>query len=128
MNKPLSHKITLAQLDVVDQHITSATGMPNTAYTDPAFFSFERDHILGTGWAALVFCVDYEENQWQVGLSIPQLDLRPQREALRDPTYRRLRHASRRRFLHAKPRLKRSTFSLLAGNFIYQLVRRCRSI
>ncbi len=62
MNKPLSHKITLQQLDVIDQNIESATGMPNPAYTDSAFFTFERDHVLGTSWTALVFCVDYEAN------------------------------------------------------------------
>ena len=62
MSNPLSQKITLVQLADIEQNIESATGMPNAAYTDSAFFAFERDHILGTSWAALGFCVDYKEH------------------------------------------------------------------
>ncbi len=62
MNTSLSRKITLQQLAIIDQSIESATGMPNAAYTDPEFFTFERDHVLGTGWVALAFSVDYKEN------------------------------------------------------------------
>lgn len=62
MNKPLDHKITLQQLAAVDQNIESATGMPNAAYTDPEFFAFEREHVLGSSWTALMFCVDYKED------------------------------------------------------------------
>ena len=43
------------RLASVNQRIEHATGLPNAAYTDPAWFAFERDHVLGRGWAALLF-------------------------------------------------------------------------
>ena len=62
MSASLSQKITLQQLAAINQDIKSATGMPNAAYTDPEFFIFEREHVLGSSWAALMFCVDYKED------------------------------------------------------------------
>ena len=46
------------QLAAVNQRIEHATGLPNAAYTDPAWFAFERDHVLSRGWAALLFASD----------------------------------------------------------------------
>ena len=43
------------QLAAVDRPIEHAAGLPNAAYTDPAWFAFERDQVLGSGWAALLF-------------------------------------------------------------------------
>jgi choline monooxygenase len=62
MNRPLSQKISVSQLAAVNQPIAQATGMPNAAYTDREFFYFERDHVLGATWTALVFCNDFQEN------------------------------------------------------------------
>jgi choline monooxygenase len=62
MNLPLSRKITRDQLAAIDLPIETATGLPNAAYTDGEFFTFERDYVLGTSWSALAFCADYPDS------------------------------------------------------------------
>lgn len=45
-------------VDAVLQPIEKASGLPNQAYTDREFFAFERDQVLGKGWAGLWFASD----------------------------------------------------------------------
>ncbi len=47
--------IPVTELDAVIQPISQAVGMPNAAYTDPALFEFERDHVMANTWAAIAF-------------------------------------------------------------------------
>ena len=58
MNRPqtqLQNRISLDDLELVKQPITNAKGMPNAAYTDDAFFAFERDQIIARHWTAIGF-------------------------------------------------------------------------
>ena len=51
----LQSKVSLDDLAAVNQPIESARGMPNSAYTEQAFFEFERDQILSKNWTAIAF-------------------------------------------------------------------------
>jgi choline monooxygenase len=42
-------------LDKVRKPISQASGMPNAAYDDPSYFTFERDHVMAKTWAGLAF-------------------------------------------------------------------------
>jgi len=45
-------------LQAILQPIGEATGLPNQAYTSDSFFEYERDQVLGKGWAGLWFASD----------------------------------------------------------------------
>lgn len=45
-------------LHAVLQPVEVASGLPNEAYTDPAFFEREKRNVFATGWAALGFSSD----------------------------------------------------------------------
>ncbi|MGD8839441.1 MAG: Rieske 2Fe-2S domain-containing protein, partial [Gammaproteobacteria bacterium] len=45
-------------LQAILQPIGEATGLPNQAYTSDSFFAYERDQVLGKGWAGLWFASD----------------------------------------------------------------------
>ena len=49
-------------LDDILQPIASASGLPNLAYTDTVFSTYERDHVLGKSWAGLWFASDLPNN------------------------------------------------------------------
>jgi choline monooxygenase len=63
MNLPiqaLRERITSQDLGAVNQPIAEARGMPNPAYTDREFFTFERDNILAKNWTAISFVANID--------------------------------------------------------------------
>jgi len=55
--RPQPKQINIA-VESVLQPIERASGLPNEAYTSDSFIAYERDHVLGTGWAGLWFASD----------------------------------------------------------------------
>ncbi len=55
MNQDMVQDVTL---DSILKPIEQATGLPNLAYNNEAFFAHERDQVLGKGWAGLWFASD----------------------------------------------------------------------
>jgi choline monooxygenase len=55
--RPQPKQINIA-VESVLQPIEKASGLPNEAYTNASFIEYERDHVLGTSWAALWFACD----------------------------------------------------------------------
>lgn len=51
-------------LEQVQQPIEKASGMFNAAYTHDEYFSFERDNVLGTNWAAIAFSNELPNNSY----------------------------------------------------------------
>lgn len=64
MNKPLNSgdRQLASALQAVHGDIFTAIGMPNAAYTDEAYFRFERDHVISPNWAALTFAHSLQNN------------------------------------------------------------------
>ena len=56
---PLALDALSAALDAVERPIAEAAGLPNAAYTEPAFHAFERAHLFANTWSALAFCADH---------------------------------------------------------------------
>ncbi|MBT8115178.1 MAG: aromatic ring-hydroxylating dioxygenase subunit alpha [Arenicella sp.] len=57
----VSQKIPVSAIQRVQKPIESASGMPNSAYDDPALFEFERDHLFASTWAGLEFASELPE-------------------------------------------------------------------
>lgn len=55
--RPQPKQINIA-VESVLQPIEKASGLPNEVYTNASFIEYERDHVLGTSWAALWFACD----------------------------------------------------------------------
>ena len=73
-------------LATVDRPIHEATGLPNRAYIDPAFFTYERDHMWANTWV----CIGFSNEIPNVGdakpislMGLPLLMLRDQTNAIR---------------------------------------------
>ena len=63
MNLPLQSfqsTISLDDLESIHRPIEQARGMPNPAYTDAAFFVFERDNIMAKNWTAIGFVDQFQ--------------------------------------------------------------------
>ena len=63
MNLPLQSlqsTISLDDLESSHRPIEQARGMPNPAYTDAAFFVFERDNIMAKNWTAIGFVDQFQ--------------------------------------------------------------------
>lgn len=52
------------QLKSVLNPIEQATGLGNEFYTDDQYFKFERDRVLGQGWACIGFASDVGRNAY----------------------------------------------------------------
>ena len=63
--QPNAHNLHVQDLQAVMAPIESARGMPNSAYTTDASFTFERDFILGRHWTAIAFADQLEANSVQ---------------------------------------------------------------
>jgi choline monooxygenase len=48
--------ISAERLNRVLEPTAAASGLPNVAYTGAEYFRHERDAVLGTSWAGLIFC------------------------------------------------------------------------
>jgi choline monooxygenase len=55
--RPQPKQINIA-VESVLQPIEKASGLPNEVYNNASFIEYERDHVLGTSWAALWFACD----------------------------------------------------------------------
>lgn len=53
-----NRQIPITAIDEVRKPLAEATGMPNAVYDDASLYEFERDQVLGKGWAALGFTSD----------------------------------------------------------------------
>ncbi len=60
-NMLLTHNIAQESLSKVLQPISTANGLPNAAYVDPAVFTYEREYVLGKTWAGLAFTNELPE-------------------------------------------------------------------
>ncbi|MEM6663835.1 MAG: Rieske (2Fe-2S) protein, partial [Pseudomonadota bacterium] len=58
--------MTAFQLDLsaVTQPVSTARGLPNPFYTDPAVFEVEKQRVFFRNWAALAFTSDVQKSRW----------------------------------------------------------------
>ena len=85
---PINHEsvaLPQATLAQINRPIAEATGLPNKAYTDADYFTFERDHVIAKTW----YCIGFASEILHVGdarpvslMRLPLLVLRDQNNAI----------------------------------------------
>ena len=59
--------LSASNIDEINQPTETATGLPNTAYTDAEFLTAEREHVFAKNWA----CLDFESRMPEAGHARP---------------------------------------------------------
>ena len=73
-------------LEAVMQPIENASGLPNHAYVNDEFTSYERDHVLGKSWAGLWFASDLPKKGYVkpvVFMGLPLVILRNKKDEIK---------------------------------------------
>jgi len=78
--------------------IADATGLPNDRYVSQGAFEEDRDHVLGTAWAALVFTDDLPESNYALPIDFMGLPLLVTRD--RSDEYRVFHNVCSHRGMH----------------------------